>query len=283
MTAVIEKPIIGELFRPELRDRYDFSEAPTLVRMRSVDAITHDVSRDRMSAWARSQRIFMAWTRERGVFTAEAVRRGKEVVDRFFETHGPLRGSVLDIGGGWGLYRQWWSREPRDVFVVHDPGVARFRNGPHDLHREHFALAFSRPMTFVEGFGEFLPYRDESFNRCVIASALDHCLDPSRVLGEAIRCLKPGGLLIVLQDCHAEPRQPATEQPPSLLARLGRAIRSPGRALSSLWIRLRYPDVHLFHFRVAELRESLVAAGSPSVTVEAGPRGGDSFCFLARK
>jgi ubiquinone/menaquinone biosynthesis C-methylase UbiE len=151
------------------------------------------------------------------------------------------------------------------------------------LHREHFALAFSRPMTFVEGFGEFLPYRDESFDRCVVASALDHCLDPARVLAEAFRCLKPGGLLILLQDCHAEPRSYATPQPPSILHRLRRAIRSPRRTLASLWIRLCYPDVHLFHFRVAELRESLVAAGFPSITVEAGPHGGDSFCFVATK
>ena len=267
------------LFRDEVVSRYDFAGAPRLVRGRSGDELTTVYGTARVAAWARAQKIFMAWTRERAVFTEETVARGKQTYDEFFAEHDLLRGQVLDIGGGWGLYREWWTPDPSDLFVVHDPGVERFLAGPHEHHKRLYARAFALPMSFVEGFGETLPYVDRSFDRCVIAASLDHCLDPARVLAECRRCLRPGGKLLLLQHCHAE-HAPAA-RPESLVRRLLRALRSPRRAVASAWLRLRYPDVHLHHFRVSALSEALHAAGFSSVEVEPGPDGGDSFRFIA--
>jgi len=53
-----------------------------------------------------------------------------------------------------------------------------------------FALS---EMMFVKGIGEYLPFRDESFDSVILATSLDHVLSPLRVLSEARRCLKPDG------------------------------------------------------------------------------------------
>lgn len=50
-----------------------------------------------------------------------------------------------------------------------------------------------RGFAFVQGIGEYLPFRDKTFDHVVYASSLDHLMDPKRSLTEAARCLKDGG------------------------------------------------------------------------------------------
>jgi len=49
----------------------------------------------------------------------------------------------------------------------------------------------------VIGFGEHLPFCDESFDAVVFNTSLDHILDWRRALDEAFRVLVPGGMLYV--------------------------------------------------------------------------------------
>lgn len=274
-------PAVADLFRSEARADYDFTAAPAFVRLASPGLLDDAYGMERTRAWARAQQVFIRWTRERRVFTNAAIRDGRAIYDQFFSLRGPLTGSVLDIGGGWGLYREWWRPSSGDVFVVHDPGVERFHRGPHALHKAHYRSAFTRPMTFVEGFGEMLPYESAVFDHCLIAASLDHCLDPATVLRESHRILRPRGVLTLLQECHAEP--PATAVPVSFIRRIRGALRRPRATLASVWIRTRYPDVHLHHFLAAQLVELLRDAGFSEVRMESGPGGADSFCFLAIK
>lgn len=50
-----------------------------------------------------------------------------------------------------------------------------------------------REFSFVQGIGEYLPFRDKTFDHILFASSLDHIMVPRRSLAEAVRCLKPGG------------------------------------------------------------------------------------------
>jgi SAM-dependent methyltransferase len=58
----------------------------------------------------------------------------------------------------------------------------------------------TRQFPFISGIGEYLPFRDETFDHISFASSLDHCLDPLRSLVEARRCLKTGGYLALWVD-----------------------------------------------------------------------------------
>jgi SAM-dependent methyltransferase len=50
-----------------------------------------------------------------------------------------------------------------------------------------------RGFSFLQGIGEYLPFRDETFDHILYASSLDHIINPKRSLAEASRCLVPGG------------------------------------------------------------------------------------------
>ena len=54
-----------------------------------------------------------------------------------------------------------------------------------------------RAFEFVQGLGEYLPFRDEWFDQVLFATSLDHMLVPRRALAEALRVLAPGGAINV--------------------------------------------------------------------------------------
>jgi len=43
----------------------------------------------------------------------------------------------------------------------------------------------------LQGIGEDMPFEDNSIDLVIITNALDHCEDPTKVLGEATRVLRP--------------------------------------------------------------------------------------------
>jgi len=50
---------------------------------------------------------------------------------------------------------------------------------------------------FAQAIGEYLPFRDATFDTVIIAGSLDHVLSESAVLSEAYRCLMDNGHLLV--------------------------------------------------------------------------------------
>jgi SAM-dependent methyltransferase len=50
-----------------------------------------------------------------------------------------------------------------------------------------------RGFSFLQGIGEYLPFRNDTFDHILYASSLDHIINPKRSLAEAARCLVPGG------------------------------------------------------------------------------------------
>jgi SAM-dependent methyltransferase len=54
-----------------------------------------------------------------------------------------------------------------------------------------------RDFEFLQGLGEYLPFRTGSVDQVIFATSLDHMLVPSRALVEAARVVRPGGAVNV--------------------------------------------------------------------------------------
>lgn len=211
--------------------------------------------------WADKQAQLMRWTRDAAMFNEADVMFINSMYEAYFGRRGVLRGNVLDVGGGWGLFRQWWRPEAGEVFVVHDPGAERFMAQPPPTLRRVYAEGLARPVRFVEGFGEELPYADGSFDLVLIASALDHCADPARVMHETRRVLRGDGTLMVIQGFDPEPgeaRRPGTD----LASRLVRVLADPRRLYRAIKQRILHRgEPHIHHFTRARLVELIATGG----------------------
>lgn len=269
-----------EYFSEAAAGHYDFSASPQFIGLAGREGVVGDVAaQGGYARWAAAQSSFMNWTKDERVFDRAYVEQGKAVFDLFFVARGMLKGSVLDVGGGWGLFRQWWDGSDALAYVCHDPGVERFRKGPHNLHRELYRHAFAQEMTFVEGFGENMPYRDGVFDTGVIAATLDHCLDPGKVIAEMHRCIKKGGTVLVIQ--HCEPVSSPDAMKHRMQGRL-RLLLHPGELIRKIFLRLLHPDRHLHHFLKKDIHGFLDAAGFAE-TREVSINSSGLYAFEAEK
>jgi len=89
-------------------------------------------------------------------------------------------GSVLDVGGGLGLFRH-------------------YTNGRFHLNVDVSEIMLNAdPSPYkVNGRSECVPVVDESFDNVVSARSMEHCQDIITTMKELMRCLKPEGRLIV--------------------------------------------------------------------------------------
>lgn len=92
-----------------------------------------------------------------------------------------LHGRVLDIGCGPYAVPLYLQGYPLELVSAIDP-LAPFE--PH-------------PFEFVQGFAEFLPWSDSTFEVVIAATSLDHVLSLDVVRSEIIRVIKPGGMFLV--------------------------------------------------------------------------------------
>lgn len=272
---------IKNLFKEGVGESFDFSLGPMLIKSKKNHTLERkEFKEEDLSRWARAQRSLLRWANDDKVFTKEFIESTMMGYNLYFKNRGPLRGNVLDIGGGWGLYRQWWKPGESDVFIVHDPGVERFVRGPHKYHHHYYQRAFSLPMTFVEGFGEDLPYQNDLFDTCLIASMLPHCLGPERVLAEAYRCLRQGGTILIIQACHSAR---AEFQHANIFNRLLKHIHHPRKLLSLFYNRLFGHTFGLRHFINDDIVKLLEEGGYSKVCTSNIPTINNYYAFEATK
>jgi SAM-dependent methyltransferase len=103
-----------------------------------------------------------------------------------FKSFCRLSGLILDVGCGTQYLPSYL---PEDGAVV---GLDPFRGQQ------------PRGFAFVRGLGEYLPFRDGTFDHILFATSLDHMINPRRALAEAERCLTPKGYLNLWLDAQAE-------------------------------------------------------------------------------
>lgn len=112
-----------------------------------------------------------------------------------------LSGRVLDVGCGNGIVRQYLA--PGVGYVGLDPSLEWLRRDW--LAVSEFFPALTRPLTFVRGIGEQLPFRSGSVDAVLSLFSINHAAEPRRLVDEALRVLRPGGYLLVVAE-DAEPR-----------------------------------------------------------------------------
>lgn len=212
--------------------------------------------------WMQKQEKFIRWTRDAAMFNEADVAQNHSIYNRWFAADPARRlsGRVLDVGGGWGLFREWWSPGGNGCFVVHDPGVERFTSPPPEALQHRFATGLTRPAWFVEGFGEDLPYRDGAYDTVAVISALDHCAEPDRVLVGSARVLRSAGRLFIIQGFEPQSGEKVLRR--SFTARLARLLADPRRLHRAVRQRLFHRgDPHMHHFTREELRALVAASG----------------------
>ncbi len=97
---------------------------------------------------------------------------------------------ALDIGSGTGNYSIWLAERGLDVTALDQSD---------EMTKIAKKKAYARGLTidFLLGHAEDLPFDDNSFDLITSVTAVEFMDDPSTVLKEAMRVLKPGGRLVI--------------------------------------------------------------------------------------
>ncbi|WP_243727385.1 class I SAM-dependent methyltransferase [Actinocrispum wychmicini] len=103
---------------------------------------------------------------------------------------------VLDLGCGAGRHAfEAHKRGAHVVAVDIDSAVLK------DVRDMFSALVEAgeadTPALAVRASGSFLPFPDNTFSHVIVAETLEHVLDDRAMIAEAVRVLKPGGLIAV--------------------------------------------------------------------------------------
>jgi ubiquinone/menaquinone biosynthesis C-methylase UbiE/uncharacterized protein YbaR (Trm112 family) len=134
----------------------------------------------------------------------------------------------------------------------------------------------SRDFSHVQGIGECLPFRPDSFDHVVMFSSLDHMLDYPRALREANRVLLTGGCIHILADQMDEDND-HTDGTAGFLHLVTRGFRQVMTGLSTMGLKrtiryvitmlsLKVPDGAKDYFHTQfpsldEIRRNLEASG----------------------
>lgn len=104
----------------------------------------------------------------------------------------PVRGMLLDLGGGTG-------RVSRALVDLADAVVVC------DVSRAMLARARRHGLSVAQGQAERLPFADGAFTRVLLVDALHHFRRQREALAECARVLAPGGRLVVSEPDIARP------------------------------------------------------------------------------
>jgi ubiquinone/menaquinone biosynthesis C-methylase UbiE len=120
----------------------------------------------------------------------------------------PRGAHVLDIGCGTGVLTRVLARWPDMASVVGvDPAPAL-------VEKARAAASELRNVTFEEGDGRSLAFREAAFQVVATDSTLSHVPEPERAIEESFRVLRPGGCLAVFDGDYATTTVALTDHDP---------------------------------------------------------------------
>jgi ubiquinone/menaquinone biosynthesis C-methylase UbiE len=186
--------------------------------------------------WLTGQRAYEQWEEQSTAYKNEQINYLQEI-ERDKELYGTLglSGSFLDVGGGIGTVREFLNIN--DPFVSIDPFENLSIRTP-NVKREVYKC-LSRPLPFICGFAEFLPFQDGCFDIVHMRSMLDHVQVPDLAMLEARRVLNIDGKLVI--GMTVEGGNPAVQTPLTQL--LKEKVKS---GLGFIGFE-RYVDHHTWH------------------------------------
>lgn len=152
---------------------------------------------------------------------------------KYIESIG-LSGLVLDVGCG-----------PQQTAPVYARNIA----ADNYVGLDPLPGIQPRQFNFVQGIGELLPFRDETFDHVLFTSSLDHMLDYHRSVDEALRVVRPGGQVSILMDIVEE----SGEQ----RSRLQQWLHIFGRGIGQLfsaWKSMGFVPAVQYVMRIAKLK-----------------------------
>lgn len=112
-------------------------------------------------------------------------RRGQDRRLNLIRQYVPLEGRrILDIGCGIGMYVEKFRRFSDEVYGV-------------DVDPEKVAEASRSLPNISVAPAEALPYHDDTFDVILLHEVIEHVDDDVRTIQEAVRCVRPGGHLVI--------------------------------------------------------------------------------------
>jgi uncharacterized protein YbaR (Trm112 family) len=127
-------------------------------------------------------------------WTEENSRSIIPIYEASFSFFYPIKGPALEIGCGNGVVRhflkrdvEYWGTDPDKDWILH----------PLNSFARDIFPCLKEPFPFVQGVGEYLPFKDESFDNVIITATLDHVNSPSKVFEESFRVLKDKGQMLL--------------------------------------------------------------------------------------
>lgn len=121
----------------------------------------------------------------------------KAVAERRAQVVPRASGKVFEIGCGGGLNQQFYDREKVTGFAGLDPSGKLLEYAREQARKKGWEADIR------QGFGENIPFEDESFDTAVCTYTLCSVADDAQVLKELHRILKPGGKLLFLEHGRA--------------------------------------------------------------------------------
>lgn len=127
----------------------------------------------------------------RDMLNPQKTVRAHEILCRYVDPKGK---KILEIGSGYGITLISWVKNfGLDVTGVEPEGEGFAETVK--VSRELCKLNGVDPERVIVSEGESLPFPDGSYDIVYSSNTIEHCHDPIAFLKEAIRVLKPGGIL----------------------------------------------------------------------------------------
>jgi SAM-dependent methyltransferase len=185
---------------------------------------------------------------------------GERADARLFAEFSRLEGLILDIGCG-----------PQALPSYAAAAIERFV-GVDPLRGEQ-----PRGFAFAQAIAEYLPFKDDVFDRVLFATSIDHVLSLELALDEARRVSRSGGMVCIWTG-EPEPPPPPDGLRENLWRRLGfMNVRTPQTTMRFRIPRGAADPFHVAHPTVAQLQTLLEQAGLRVVDVQ---RPLQQRCFL---
>jgi SAM-dependent methyltransferase len=216
-------------------------------------------------AWSDGQQEYEALAAND--HSSEEDYRAEIEYDRPVYEHFPMKGRILDCGGGSGTVREFL---PLDVeFVSVDPWPAAPLANSAARCKAYSCLR--RHVNFICAAAEFLPFVAEAFDWVHMRSMLDHVQVPDLALIEAKRVLKPGGQILV--GLYVEGGKTGTISTTKRMKTFAKGL------LSRLGLR-RYEDHHVWHPTYAGLLKVICDSGFLVEDTYWQPHWNETVCYV---